>query len=168
MNTSGTAINPHYFRWILFVAIILASGCASVPDIKPVQTRRSPVISYALSLQGIPYRYGKESPNEGFDCSGFVQHVYKHHGIALPRTTKEMAQTLPKIAKSNLQSGDLLFFNVNGKPFSHVGIYVDNNDFVHAPSRRTGKVLVSSLNNRYWSKRLIGIRRPNRYELTSR
>jgi len=168
MNNVGVSICFHNFQWLLLISILLASGCASVPEIKPVEQKRSPVIAYALSLQGIPYRYGKESPQEGFDCSGFVQHVYRHHGIALPRTTREMAQTLPKIAKNNLQSGDLLFFNVNGKPFSHVGIYIDNNDFVHAPSRRTGKVLVSSLNNRYWSKRFIGIRRPNRYELTSR
>lgn len=169
MNTFGIQINPYYFlRWIILIAIALASGCASIPEIKPVQPQRSPVIAYALSLQGIPYRYGKESPREGFDCSGFVKHVYEHHGIALPRTTKEMALALPKIPKSYLQPGDLVFFNTNGKPFSHVGIYVDHNDFVHAPSRRTGRVLVSSLNNRYWRKHFTGIRRPNRFDRTIR
>jgi cell wall-associated NlpC family hydrolase len=167
MSTFGSADNPCYF-WILIISMILASGCASVPEIKPVEHKRTPVVVYALSLQGIPYRYGKESPNEGFDCSGFVHHVYKHQGITIPRTTKELAQNLPTIPKSDLQSGDLLFFNIDGKPFSHVGIYVDNNDFIHAPSRRTGRVLVSSLNNRYWRKRFIGIRRPQGYELTKR
>jgi cell wall-associated NlpC family hydrolase len=146
---------------MLLISVALASGCASVPEIKPVLVqKRSPVIAYALSLQGVPYRYGKESPSEGFDCSGFVKHVYEQHGISLPRTTKEMAQALPPIPKSYLQPGDLIFFNTNGKPFSHVGIYVDHDDFVHAPSRRTGKVLVSSLNNRYWRNHLTGIRRP--------
>jgi len=162
MNTMGTLIKPTCFiRWILLISVALASGCASVPEIKPILVqKRSPVISYALSLQGVPYRYGKESPSEGFDCSGFVKHVYEHHGISLPRTTKEMAQALPPIPKSYLQPGDLVFFNTNGKPFSHVGIYVDHDDFIHAPSRRTGKVLVSSLNNRYWRKHFTGIRRP--------
>jgi cell wall-associated NlpC family hydrolase len=149
-------------RWILLLVIALASGCASVSQQpKPIIAHhRPPVVSYALSLQGIPYRYGKESPSEGFDCSGFVKHVYEHHGVDLPRTAKEMAQTLPRIPKSYLQPGDLLFFNTNGKPFSHVGIYVDHDDFIHAPSRRTGKVLVSSLNNRYWRKHFTGVRRP--------
>jgi len=162
MNTSGSKINPYdFFRGALLIAVIVAPGCASIPEVKPAAQQRSPIIVYALSLQGIPYRYGKDSPDEGFDCSGFVKHVYEHHGITLPRTTEQMAQTLPKIPNSNLQSGDLVFFNMNGKPFSHVGIYVDHNDFVHAPSHRTGRVLVSSLNNRYWRIRLIGIRRPN-------
>jgi cell wall-associated NlpC family hydrolase len=164
MNISGFQINLYYFyRWILLISVALTSGCASGPEIKPVVVRKhSPVISYALSLQGVPYRYGNESPRDGFDCSGFVKHVYEHHGISLPRTTKEMAQALPPIPKSYLQPGDLVFFNTNGKPFSHVGIYVDHDDFIHAPSRRTGKVLVSSLNNRYWRKHFTGIRRPNR------
>lgn len=165
MNIFSYKIEIHSaIRWIILLVIVLASGCASVPQqIKPAVVHhrpRPPVVSYALSLQGIPYRYGKESPREGFDCSGFVKHVYEHHGVDLPRTAKEMAQTLPKIPKSYLQPGDLLFFNTNGRPFSHVGIYVDHDDFIHAPSRRTGKVLVSSLNNRYWRKHFTGVRRP--------
>jgi cell wall-associated NlpC family hydrolase len=158
----------YFLQLILLVATALAAGCAGVPEIKPGPPQLAPVVAYALSLQGAPYRYGQESPREGFDCSGFVKHVYEHHGIFLPRTTEEMAETLAKIPQSNLQSGDLVFFNTGGKPFSHVGIYVDHNDFVHAPSRRTGRVKVSSLNNRYWRKRFIGARRPYRFGLTSR
>jgi cell wall-associated NlpC family hydrolase len=111
-------------------------------------------------LQGVPYRYGKDSPEEGFDCSGFVKHVYEKQGIELPRTVKGMASSLPKIPKNDVHSGDLVFFNTNGKSISHVGIYVNNDKFVHAPSRRTGKVLVSSLKNRYWHKHYICARRP--------
>ncbi|NOT13948.1 MAG: C40 family peptidase [Methylococcaceae bacterium] len=148
-------------RWFLIIAVLLVTGCASSPEIKPVIVQpHTPVVAYALSLQGIPYRYGKESPREGFDCSGFVQHVYEHHGISLPRTTREMAASLPPVPKSQLRSGDLVFFNTHGKTISHVGIYVDNSKFVHAPSRHTGRVLVSSLNNRYWRKRFVGVRRP--------
>jgi cell wall-associated NlpC family hydrolase len=146
-------------RGVLLVGIALFSGCASVPEIKPV-ANHSPMVSYALSLQGAPYRYGKSSPDEGFDCSGFVKHVYEHHGIALPRTAQGMAQSLRQVPKSDLHSGDLVFFNTNGKPFSHVGIYVNNDDFIHAPSHRSGKVLVSSLKSKYWENRYSCARRP--------
>lgn len=148
------------------IGLILAliAGCASTPEIKPVyRPKRPPLIEYALSLQGIPYRYGKESPEEGFDCSGFVQHVYGKHGIHLPRTVKEMAAVLPPVPNYDLRSGDLVFFNTSGKTYSHVGIFIQDDKFIHAPSRRTGHVLVSSMNNSYWHKRFSGVRRPKRY-----
>ena len=100
-------------RGILLLGIILFSGCASVPEIKPTADRL-PMVSYALSLQGAPYRYGKSSPDEGFDCSGFVKHVYEHQGISLPRTSQGMAQSLAQVPKNELHSGDLVFFNTNG------------------------------------------------------
>ncbi|MDD5322375.1 MAG: C40 family peptidase [Methylococcales bacterium] len=163
MNTSANENNSYFFiRMLAPVAIVLFSGCASVPEIRPA-ARQSPVIPYALSLQGVPYRYGKDSPKEGFDCSGFVRHVYEKQGIALPRTVKDMALSLPQVPKNDVLSGDLVFFNTNGKSFSHVGIYVNDDKFVHAPSRRTGKVLVSSLKNQYWHKHYIGARRPRRF-----
>lgn len=147
------------YRFILLGAIVLFSGCASVPETQSTADY-SPVVDYALSLQGVPYRYGKSSPEEGFDCSGFVKHVYERHGIALPRTTRAMAQTLAPVAKNELHSGDLVFFNIDGKSFSHVGIYVDNDNFIHAPSRRSGKVQVSSLKSRYWDQHFSCVRRP--------
>jgi cell wall-associated NlpC family hydrolase len=151
--------NNGYFchRFILSFVIVLFSGCASVPEIK---TAAQPVIEYALSLQGIPYHYGKDSREQGYDCSGFVKYVYGQYGVILPRTALEMARSLPQIPKNDLHSGDLVFFNTNGIPFSHVGIYVSDDNFVHAPSLRTGKVLVSSLNNPYWRRKFIGARRP--------
>jgi len=148
----------------IILVIILCTGCAGVPEVKPTSPQlpaaRPPSVDYALSLQGIRYQYGKDSPEEGFDCSGFVKHVYQHEGIKLPRTTIEMAQSLREIPKHDVHSGDLVFFNTNGKPFSHVGIYVSNDDFIHAPSQRTGRVLVSSLKNQYWKKHFTGVRRP--------
>jgi cell wall-associated NlpC family hydrolase len=150
-----------FIRGVLLSALVLFSGCASVPENKAV-AGYSPMVSYALSLQGTPYHYGKNSPEEGFDCSGFVQHVYKQQGISLPRTVQGMAQlaTLTQVPKNDLHSGDLVFFNTDGRPFSHVGIYVSNDEFIHAPSQRTGKVLVSSLKNRYWGNRFSCARRP--------
>jgi len=78
----------------------------------------------------------------------------------MPRTTREMAISLPRIDKYELKSGDLVFFNTDGNTYSHVGLLVKDDQFVHAPSRRTGRVLVSSLNNRYWRKHFTGARRP--------
>jgi len=157
------ATAPNSAWWLaLFAAALLISGCAGTPERSP-STRvahNTQVVNYALSLQGVPYRYGKESPAEGFDCSGFVKHVYGRHGVALPRTTREMARSLPAIGKQERRPGDLVFFNTNGKPFSHVGIYVGSDAFVHAPSRRTGRVIVSSLGRPYWWQRFIGVRRP--------
>jgi cell wall-associated NlpC family hydrolase len=150
-------------RLVFPVILLLFSGCASVPEVKPVvQSSSTPATNYALSLQGVPYRYGKESPKEGFDCSGFVKHVYQKQGITLPRTVNAMALVLPIISKNEVHSGDLVFFNTNGNAYSHVGIYVNNDQFVHAPSHRTGKVLVSNLKNRYWQKHYTGVRRPRR------
>ncbi len=151
-----------FIRGALLAVIVVLSGCSSDPKVSPIAESNSPVVNYALSLQGTPYHYGKSSPEEGFDCSGFVKHVYQHQGISLPRTTQEMAQslTLTQVPRSDLHAGDLVFFNTNGKPFSHVGIYINNDDFIHAPSQRTGKVLVSSLKNRYWGNRFSCARRP--------
>jgi cell wall-associated NlpC family hydrolase len=161
MNISVTKTHNYFLiRLLLPATIVLFSGCASVPEIKPAHQSHSPIISYALSLQGVPYHYGKDSPEDGFDCSGFVKHVYEKQGITLPRTVKDMALSLPQIPKNDVHSGDLVFFNTNGKSFSHVGIYVNDDKFVHAPSQRTGRVLVSSLKNGYWQKHYIGVRRP--------
>jgi len=157
MNTSA---HKFFIGILLPATVILFSGCASIPEIKPAAQSQSPVITYALSLQGVPYRYGKDSPEEGFDCSGFVKHVYEKQGITLPRTVRDMASSLPQISKNDVHSGDLVFFNTSGKSFSHVGIYVNDDNFVHAPSQHTGRVLVSSLKNRYWQKHYSGVRRP--------
>ena len=159
MNTSHRCF---FYRLLIPAVVVLFSGCASVPEIKP-DTQAASATTYALSLQGAPYQYGKDSPEEGFDCSGFVKHVYQKQGILLPRTVKDMALSLPPIPKDEVLSGDLVFFDTNGNPYSHVGIYVNDDQFVHAPSQRTGRVLVSSLKNQYWQKHYIGARRPRRF-----
>ena len=155
--------STRYFLASLPIIVSLLSGCASDPEVVPISYQQpvsSPVVAYALSLQGAPYHYGSDNPQDGFDCSGFVHHVYQHQGINLPRTTQDMANTLTPVEKDALHSGDLVFFDTNGTAFSHVGLYIDGDSFIHAPSARTGRVLVSSLKNNYWQQHFMGVRRP--------
>lgn len=156
-----SAVWAEPLRLWLVVALLGLAGCASTPERSPapVSSDATRVVNYALTLQGVPYRPGKESPREGFDCSGFVKHVYGRHGIMLPRTAREMANALPRVDKMERRPGDLVFFNT-GSPFSHVGIYVGSNRFIHAPSQRTGHVLVSDMTGPYWWPRFTGVRRP--------
>lgn len=135
---------------------LLLNGCAGT---KPVPDATG-LISYATQLQGTPYRFGGTEPAGGFDCSGFVQHVYAHFGVPLPRTTREMAESLPQIPLEQCESGDLLFFHVANKPFSHVGLYLGGGRFIHAPSVQSGGVMISTLKQQFWRERLAGARRP--------
>ncbi|MGQ0657322.1 MAG: C40 family peptidase [Chromatiales bacterium] len=117
-------------------------------------------LHYALSLTGMPYRFGGSSPREGFDCSGFVQHVFARLGVILPHNANAMASQLPRLATPERRPGDLVFFNTNGRPHSHVGIYLGGDRFIHATSRAGRTVKVSSLREPYWQRRLDGLRRP--------
>lgn len=115
---------------------------------------------YAVSLVGSPYLLGGNSPETGLDCSGFVGHVFKQiTGLLLPRDSRAISDTTQPLAQSELQPGDLVFFNTLNRTFSHVGIYLGEDRFVHASSSRTGLVMVSSLNERYWQERFDGARR---------
>ncbi len=150
-----------YPLWCIAVLMLLLSGCASTPKAPTrLENPAMRVVNYALSLQGYPYVYGKASPEEGFDCSGFVFYVYGQNGYPLPRTAEQMAQALPEVDEDQRQAGDLLFFDTGDKPFSHVAIYLGHESFIHAPSSRTGHVMISGLDQAYWSQRLSGVRRP--------
>lgn len=114
---------------------------------------------FALSLVGINYRYGGESPERGLDCSGLIRYVFQQvTGVTLPRTAKELSRIGQDIRTPDLEPGDLVFFNTRRFAFSHVGIYLGNDRFIHAPSRG-GEVGVASLGNAYWQKRYNGARR---------
>jgi len=116
-------------------------------------------IDQAMELLGIRYRYGGSSPETGFDCSGFVNHVFREGlGLMLPRSSKEMSKSGQEISRSDLQPGDLVFFNTMRNAFSHVGIYLGDNQFVHAP-RSGGHVRIEDLRDGYWMKRFNGARR---------
>lgn len=112
----------------------------------------------ALAFIGIRYRRGGSSPETGFDCSGLVNHVFKSVGTVLPRTAREMSHRGETIHKDELQPGDLVFFNTMRRTFSHVGIYLGNQQFVHAPASG-GRVRIDDLREKYWGKRYNGARR---------
>ena len=113
----------------------LSRGAAPISD--------NAVIAYASNYLGTPYVWGGTSPNPGFDCSGFTQYVYRHFGISLGRTTFDQIKNGVSVSRDNLQPGDLVFFGTYSNPH-HMGIYVGNNSFIHAP--HTGDVIkISSL-----------------------
>jgi hypothetical protein len=117
------------------------------------------VVLRALSLLGVNYRFGGNSPDSGLDCSGLVRHVFQDSlGMLLPRRSEEMSRVGGSIRPSELQPGDLVFFNTLRRAFSHVGIYIGNNQFVHAPSTG-GAIRVESLDKDYWTRRFDGARR---------
>jgi NlpC/P60 family protein len=112
----------------------------------------------ALSLLNAPYRAGGSRPSTGFDCSGLVQYSYRQAGLSLPRTTEQQRRASKPIRLADLRRGDLVFFDQEGKKNSHVGIYVGNGRFVHAPS--SGKrVRSDTLNAPYWKKHISEARR---------
>ncbi len=116
-------------------------------------------VNQALDLVGIRYRRGGTSPETGFDCSGFVGHVFREGiGLILPRSSKEISRSGEVIKKNELQPGDLVFFNTMRRTFSHVGIYLGNNRFIHSPAKG-GEVRVEDMNLKYWVKRFNGARR---------
>ncbi len=118
------------------------------------------LISQGSEYIGVPYLWGGNSEKNGFDCSGLVVAVFNNSiGINLPRTAKEMSSVGEKIASfNNLKPGDLVFFNTMRRAFSHVGIYIGDNKFLHAP-RKGAKVRVETLDKSYWTKRFNGARR---------
>lgn len=118
------------------------------------QVNVSNLISTAKKYLGVPYVWGGSTPN-GFDCSGFIQYVFNQHGISLPRTVAQMWNFGKSV--SSLQIGDLVFFNTSGSGVSHAGIYMGNNQFIHAGSS-TG-VTIASLDNSYWKPRYLGAKR---------
>lgn len=116
-------------------------------------------VSTALSHVGTQYKFGGTSPESGFDCSGLVWFAArKSLGLEMPRSSAEQARFGQSVKRSELRKGDLVFFNTRGRRYSHVGIYIGNDRFVHAP-RKGAAVRVESLSSRYWTKRYNGARR---------
>lgn len=117
------------------------------------------VILQGLKLVGVRYRWGGNDEDSGLDCSGFVRLVFKDSvGASLPRTAREMSDYGEKVDVSQLKPGDLVFFNTMRRAFSHVGIYLGDNHFMHAP-RAGAEVRVESMDSSYWVKRFDGARR---------
>lgn len=132
---------------------------APAPKVNPVVGKS--VIETAMSHIGIRYRYGGTSRSGGFDCSGFVYTVYRHHGVSLPRTSIQQSQHGAAVNRGDLAAGDLVFFRTNrGTRINHVGIYIGGGRFVHASSAG-GSVRTDNLNSGYYQRTYAGARRVN-------
>lgn len=120
---------------------------------------RSDIVVRALTLIDTPYRYGGSSPAAGFDCSGLVRYVFQSVGAPpLPRRTEDIGKVGEPITRSQLEPGDLVFFNTLSRAYSHVAIYIGDGRFLHAPARG-GRVRIEALDDRYWRARFDGARR---------
>jgi cell wall-associated NlpC family hydrolase len=123
--------------------------------------RASDLAVSAMGMIGIHYKYGGNNPENGLDCSGLVRYVFKDAwGVNVPRTAAELSRSGEKIDKQDLKPGDLVFYNTLRRSFSHVGIYLGDNKFIHAPSSG-GKVRIESMDLAYWKARFNGARRIN-------
>lgn len=168
-------------RWLCFLLLVCAQahaapGNANADDIDrilqerglltqlqevrhDVADRTTTLVSTAMGFLGVPYRRGGSSADTGFDCSGFVRTIFEQaKGLALPRRANEQAAATEVIDKKDLQPGDLVFFNTMRRAFSHVGIYVGDGKFIHAP-RSGAQVRVEDMSGSYWQRRFNGARR---------
>lgn len=156
---------------LVCAAALLLAACAGSPS-RHANLPRAPgkpmidpsagleeISIQAMSLVGTPYRYGGNTPDSGFDCSGLVRYVVgRAANVNLPRTTEAMGTRGSALDRSEVASGDLVFFNTTGRANSHVGIYVGQNRFVHAPSTG-GTVRLEDMGRSYWASRYNGARR---------
>ena len=124
-----------------------------------VTAKASELVINAIGFLGVPYRQGGNSVETGFDCSGFVRAIYQQTvGLVLPRSADQQAAATQTIDKSELRPGDLVFFNTMRRAFSHVGIYIGDNKFIHSP-KPGAEVRVDDLGLSYWKTRFTGARR---------
>ena len=158
----------------LIAFFVIISGCGTTPW-RPVSRpvaidrsapappsadrQRSEALLQALLTLDIDYRYGGRSPEQGFDCSGLVAHVFgQAYGLRLPHSAQAQSELGIPVRMDDLQPGDLVFYDTLGRPYSHVGIYLGDDRFVHAP-RAGARVRVENLQNSYWTRRFSGARR---------
>ncbi|HEY0845991.1 MAG TPA: C40 family peptidase [Noviherbaspirillum sp.] len=145
---------------------VSATEVVPVPDttltrIQDFTVHASELVVRALGMIGIRYKYGGTEPESGVDCSGLVRYLFKEvWGTDLPRTSEEMSRLGQHVDARELQPGDLVFYNTLRRSFSHVGIYLGENRFIHAPSGG-GQVRIESMDVNYWKKRFNGARRVN-------
>jgi len=152
-------------RLVLFALALLLAGCGSAPtrydaganDV-PMRPRADVIdkgndaAMFALGLVDIGYRFGGKTPEAGLDCSGMVTYVYKKAtGLSVTGSAADIARRGQQVNRKELRPGDLIFFNTLNRPFSHVGIYIGDNRFVHAPNSR-GSVRIDRLDNKYYAQ----------------
>jgi len=138
-----------------FLSALLPLTAAATPDPEALTSPQY----YAQIALGAHYRYGGHSPETGFDCSGLIAHVFERAwGVELPRRADQQAKLGKPIPRSQLEPGDLVFYNTRNARYSHVGIYVGDGRFIHAP-RRGKRVRAESIDSPYWKARYNGARR---------
>jgi murein DD-endopeptidase len=146
---------------LLLIAAL--AGCAGAPEVAETPARRASdetalkAVAFAREMIGKPYRYAGDTP-AGFDCSGLVRYSFGRAGIGMPRATPAQRNATTLISVRSLRPGDLLFFDQEGKKSSHVGIYLGDGRFVHAPSSG-GRVRTDSLSAEFWKKHFVEARR---------
>ena len=153
------------FTVVLLAALLLAA-CSSRMAVRPssvaaprITADPNDILFRAISLVGTPYRYGGNTPESGFDCSGLIGYVfYDVAGARLPRSAADIDRLdAPPVSRQKLVAGDLVFFR-DGGSISHIGIYVGEGRFVHAPSRG-GTVRLDALDGDYWRQHYVGAKR---------
>ena len=144
---------------LFLLAAGAATGCAThtVPVRPPADASGTGAVAAARALIGTPYRDGGSTPS-GFDCSGFVRYVFSELGVVLPRSVQQQLGAGRRVDRDRLKAGDLVFFAIDGRTLSHVGIASGRDTFVHAPSAR-GQVREESLSTPYWKERYREARR---------
>ena len=169
MTATSTAVRSLVRAMLLIVVATTLVSCASrrgagmappdsTPEIPSDIARAAAVTTEALLLRGTPYRAGGSAPI-GFDCSGFTRYVFGQHGVPLPRRAQDQYHTGSSVASAaDVRRGDLVFFTMIAPGPSHVGLALDNDRFIHAPSER-GEVRIEFLSSQYWRRRYVGARR---------
>lgn len=158
-------LNTHVNVLILSVFLVFSCGLCHADDAKDpglleqASSSVQEVLISAVALTGTPYKFGGTSPDTGFDCSGFVRYVFQQAAnLTLPHGARAISQIGKSIPVDQLQPGDLVFYNTLKSAFSHVGIYIGDNRFIHAPSDGGG-VHIVNMQDEYWVKRFNGARR---------
>ncbi len=139
----------------------VAAQIEASPLVQQMRDRATEMVMASMNFLGVRYARGGNSAEQGFDCSGFTRYVFEHSlGLVLPRRADEQARQagLMSVGKNELRPGDLVFFNTMRRAFSHVGIYVGEGKFIHAP-RSGAEVRIEDMRAAYWSKRFNGARR---------
>jgi cell wall-associated NlpC family hydrolase len=148
---------------LALIAAVLLAACGTVPtttsesslppESPQITDKRNDITFFALGLIDTGYRFGGKNPEAGFDCSGMVAYVFRQAAdIQVSGSAADIARRGREIDKQELRPGDLVFFNTLGRPFSHVGIYIGDGRFIHAPSTN-GKVRIDRMDSKYWAKR---------------
>ncbi len=164
-------MKPAPTLWALGILLIALLGCATDHELSDFSSHshdkekvatpvQKGVIETALSILGAPYRFGGATPG-GFDCTGFINYVFRHSvSIVLPRESHDLMKAGKPVPAVDLRPADLIYFRIGRQEPLHVGIYIGDGEFIHAPSSK-GKVNIQSLGLDYWRKRYLGARRVN-------